>query len=265
MFRTMFYAALAVLSLMFSTASIADPVVIQAAGPTTKTLQSAVAKYRALLGEPNNGNAAGPLQTGRREINWDGGGSNATTAPATPFTAFLNTRGSQFTTPGAGLTQAPPSGGTQGGLAALLNNPTYGTTFRAFSPLRVFAPIGSNVTEALFFVPGSNGTIPATVTGFGAIFTDVDEPDSSGSKRKPNTGSTLIEYFDANEERIFVAFVPSSSGNGNFSFFGIVFDQPVIARVRITSGNSALGPDDSEEDDIVAMDDFFYGEPKAIP
>ena len=264
MFRTIFFVAFATISLAFASLSMADPTVIQAAGPTPETIKSAVAKYRSLLGEPNNGNAGGPLQNGRREINWDGGGSDVTTPPATPFNTFLNTRGSQFTTPGAGLTQAPPSGGPQGGLATLLNNPTYATTFRAFSPVRVFAPVGSTITDTLFFVPGTNGTVPATVTGFGAIFTDVDQPES-GPKKNPREGSTFIEYFDANGELIFSSLVSSSSGDGNFSFFGIVFEEPIIARVRITTGNANLGPDDDDEVDVVVMDDFFYGEPKAIP
>ncbi len=40
-----------------------------------------------------------------------------------------------------------------------------------------------------------------------------------------------------------------------------------IARVRITTGNSAPGPDDSAGVDIVMMDDFIYSEPRlaAVP
>ena len=75
--------------------------------------------------------------TGRREINWDGGGStDTTTPPVTPFNVFLNTRGGQFTTPGEGLSQAPPSGGPQGGLAVLFNNPTYGHHLQHLQPVR---------------------------------------------------------------------------------------------------------------------------------
>src|SRR5438034_5461533 len=140
------------------------PAVFQAAGPNAASIQSSVDAFRAALGNPNNGNAMGPLAIGRREINWDGGGANDTTTdPVTPFNVFLNTRGGQFTTPGIGLSQAPSSGGPQGGLAVLFNNPTYGTIFRTFSPLRLFTPVGSNVTDSLFFLPGSNGTAPATV------------------------------------------------------------------------------------------------------
>src|SRR5512134_252790 len=58
--------------------------VFQAAGPTAESIQGTVDAYRAALGDPNNGNTAGPLAAGRREINWDGGGSDATTAPVTP-------------------------------------------------------------------------------------------------------------------------------------------------------------------------------------
>ena len=97
---------------------------------------------------------------------------------------FLDTRGGQFTTPGAGLSQAPPSGGPTDGLAELFNNPTYGTTFTAFSPLRLFTPVGSNITEGLFFVPGFMGKFPATVPMIGAVFTDVDEPNGVGPNKK---------------------------------------------------------------------------------
>src|ERR1051325_5797665 len=75
----------------------APPVVFQAAGPDAASIQSAVDAYRAALGD-NNLNNPGPLQKGRREINWDGGNPNVldTTAPVNPFLVFLNTRGSQF-------------------------------------------------------------------------------------------------------------------------------------------------------------------------
>jgi len=242
------------------------PAVFQAAGTTAGSIQSTVDAFRAALGNTNNVNNPGPLPSGRREINWDGGNPNVvtTTDPVTPFNVFLNTRGGQFTTPGIGLSQGPASGGPQGGLAALFNNPTYGTTFSAFSPSRLFTPVGSNVTEALFFIPGSNGAVPATVTGFGAVFTDVDQPDGSGpSKKKGNRGaSTLIEYFGADGKVLFSSFVPASPGDASLSFFGIVFDEPLIARVRITTGDTAPGPDDDEKQDIVMMDDFIYGEPQ---
>jgi hypothetical protein len=244
------------------------PTVFQVAGPTAASIQGTVDAFRAELGAPNNGNAPGPLASGRREINWDGGGANTNTdVPVTPFNVFLNTRGGQFTTPGIGLSQAPPSGGTQGGLAGLFNNPTYGAIFSRLSPLRLFTPVGSNITDALFFVPGTNGGVPATVSGFGAVFTDVDQPDGSGpGKKHGNRGaSTLIEFFGADNKVLFSSFVPASPGDASLSFLGIVFDEPLIARVRITTGNTAPGPDDDDRHDIVMMDDFIYGEPQPRP
>ena len=251
-----------------TTRNFVPPTVFQAAGPNAAVIQGAVDAYRAALGNPNNGNA-GSLMTGHREINWDGAGGvdTSTTPPANPFNVFLNTRGSQFTTPGVGLSQAPPSGGAQGGLAVLFNNPSYATIFRPFSNFRLFTPVGSNITDALFFVPGSGGSIPATVSGFGAVFTDVDQPDGSGPGEKHgNRGaSTLVEFFGINGELLFSSFVPASAGDGNLSFFGVVYNDPRIARVRITTGDVAPDPDDDRKHDIVMMDDFIYGEPHALP
>jgi len=244
----------------------APPVVFQAAGPDAASIQGAVDSFRALLGD-NNLNNPGPLHKGRREINWDGGNPNIldTTAPVNPFLVFLNTRGSQFTTPGLGLSQAPPSGGPQGGLAVLFSNPTYGQTFRTFSASRLFTPVGSNITEASFSIPGTNGTAPAVVRGFGAVFTDVDQPDGSPSPRLSNRRSnTLIEYFDRNGRLLFSSSVPASPGNGNLSFFGIVFDDARIASVRIKTGDVPPGPTDDRNHDIVMMDDFVYGEPQLL-
>jgi len=250
-----------------TTTDFVPPTVFQVAGPDAASIQGSVDAFRAALGDPNN-NDPGPIATGRREINWDGGGANVTTtAPVTPFNGFLNTRGAQFTTPGTGLSQAPPSGGPQGGLAGLFNNATYGTIFSTFSPLRLFTPVGSNITNALFFLPGSNGSIPATVSGFGAVFTDVDQPDGSGpGKKHGNRGaSTLMEFFGVDGELLFSSFVPASPGDGSLSFFGIIYNDARIARVRITTGDVAPGPDDDSKNDIVMMDDLIYGEPQALP
>jgi len=240
------------------------PLVFQAAGPDATSIQGAVDAFRAALGD-NNANNPGPLQKGRREINWDGGNPNLldTTPPVNPFLVFLNTRGSQYKTPGLGLSQAPPSGGLQGGLAALFGNPNYAKIFKAFSRSRLFTPVGSNITEASFSVPGTNGNAPASVRGFGAVFTDVDQPDGTvpGAAHK---GSTQIDYFDKNGRLLFSSSVPASPGDGSLSFFGIKFDDARIASVRIKAGDVAPGPNDDRQHDIVMMDDFIYGEPQVL-
>jgi hypothetical protein len=242
---------------MYPSLAFAAPITFAVGGDATlASIDATVDAFATALGDPNNGNNPGPLSGGRREINWDGGGGVSTTAPdppVTPFNGFLNSRGGQFTTPGTGLTQATPSG-----LGALVTNPTYATTFGTFSPLRLFSPIGSNITDATFFVPGTAGAIPATVSGFGAVFTDVDLADT-----------TKIEYFDFNGATLFSSFVPAGTvADGSLSFLGVVFDVgEQIARVRITTGTNALGPNDNPAGgvDVVALDDFLYGEPAAVP
>jgi hypothetical protein len=237
------------------------PTVFQAAGPSAASIQSAVDQYRAALGAVNNGNTPGPLDSGRREINWDGGGSTATSPGPTPFTVFLQSRGANITTPGTGFVQAPVDG-----LVSTFGNDSYAAIFRSFSPVRLFTPVGSNRTVVEFFVPGSQGTVAATTTGFGAVFADVDRMLGSGRAGRlgPLRASAVIEYFDQYGVLLFSSVVPASPGDAGLSFFGVVFADARIARVRITAGDSAPGPDDTAERDVVVMDDFLYGEPQAI-
>ncbi len=56
---------------------------------------STVNQFRLDLGHPNNGNAVGEQPTGRREINWVGGGA---AAPATLFPNPMTTFNSPPTT-----------------------------------------------------------------------------------------------------------------------------------------------------------------------
>jgi len=226
-------------------------VIFSDAGANALAIQDTVDAYRAALGDPNNGNAPGPLATGRREINWDGGGPPVIngTAPATPFVVFRNTRGATFTTPGAGLTQAAATGGL---LSLDLINPTYAALFAPFSPNRLFTPLGSNVTDGFFSIPGSGGTVAAGVRGFGAVFSDVNLPDT-----------TTIAYFDTDGDSLGVFNVPAFAGDQTFSFFGIITDaNDLIGSIRIVTGSAALGPNESPTLDLVVMDDFFYGEPQ---
>jgi hypothetical protein len=259
---TLAVAGLLAAGLSLSARQAQAQLVFQAAGPDAASIAGTVAAFRAALGEPNNANNPGPLAAGRREINWDGGNADpataVTTAPATPFVVFQNTRGATFTTPGTGLSQGPPAGGGDGGFANLVGNPTYGDTFTTFSPARLFGPVGSNFTDGVFSVPGTGGATAATVRAFGAVFTDVDKPDGVVKSH-----STQIEYFDAAGRRLFTGVVPAAPGDKSLSFFGVLFDEALIARVRIKTGDAKLGFDDGPKD-VVLMDDFIYGEPQAI-
>jgi hypothetical protein len=238
---------------------------------TSASIQATVDAFRAAVGNPNNGNAAGPLISGRREINWDGGGATTSSPGATPFTVFFNTRGAGITTPGTGFLQTPlDSAANAPQLAAL--NPTYvgaNSPFNAFSPVRIFTPVGSNITDVTFIVPGSAPTnafgtgTPATVDAFGAVFADVDLATSSS-----------LQFFDINGNPLTgVMNVPPGLVPGvafpdrTLSFLGLIADAGEhIARVRITTGTAALGPNDNPAlgIDMVVLDDFIYREPRAI-
>lgn len=243
--------------LVFSSVSDAATTVFQAAGPNAQSIQGTVDQFRTALGGANNGNTPGPLAAGRREINWDGGGSSATSFATTPFDGFLNIRGGRFITDGSGFLQAPAAG-----LGDFVGNPFYPQIFKAFSPVRLFAPVGSNFTETRFFIPGTNGGVPATTRGFGVVFTDVDRADPL-RRGRCNT-CTLVEYLDVNGQVLFTGAAPASPADGNLSFLGVIFDDARVASVRITTGAVELGPIEFDFLDLVVMDDFIYAEPQAL-
>jgi hypothetical protein len=245
--------------LLTAVPATAGPVLFSVGGTDAiSSIQTTVDNFRAALGNPNNGNGAGTTG-GRREINWDGGDPTlvANAPGGTPFNVFLNNRGAQFTTTGSGFNQAPPSGGPNNGLAGAFNNATYGDIFNVFSPSRDFTPVGSNITQGQFFIPGTNGGTAAQVSGFGAVFTDVD-----------SATSTKIDFFDINGNLLTEQFVPAGTvSNKSLSFLGVTFNAgEEIFRVTITSGNAALatGTNDDATHDLVVMDDLLFSEPTAV-
>ena len=222
----------------------AGPVVRAASGPTVASIQAAVDQFRTDLG-PNNGVAVGSQAGGRREINWDGGGAAAPpTFDPSPMTRFA-ARGATFVTPGTGF---ETSGAPTTEFADI--NPSYGALFAPFSAPRLFIALNSNVMDVVFNVPGNAAAI-AGVTGFGAVFSDVDV--ASG---------TRLQFFTPDGALLLDRAVPAAVGNDTLSFLGVSFDRgEVVGRVRIVSGNATFGPDETGPLDLVAMDDFIYGEP----
>lgn len=240
--------------LVFSTRpAFASAITFSAAGADIASITPTVNAFRTALGGINNGNAPGPISSGRREINWDGVGGPTATAPAgTPFNGFQNTRGALFTTPGTGFVQATP-----GGLDTFFGriDGLYDASFDTFSIERVFTPVASNITDTTFFIPGTNGASPAVVTAFGAVFSDVDLANVSS-----------LQFFDNNGLSLGTFFVPAIAGaNNTFSFLAVRFDAgELIGRVRITTGNQVLGATNTANDQVV-LDDFIFSEPVAVP
>lgn len=219
------------------------PTVVTATG----AIQAKVDEFRALLGDPSNGGTAGEQAAGRREIGWDGAGANPFNNKNDFPAAFFNTNvksGAVFTTPGTGF--------RNDSLKFSELNAEYGNEFSAFSPTKIFSPVGSNVMDVLFQVAGQ--PTPAQVTGFGAVFSDADI-----------VGATTIELFDAAGKSLAKISAPTRSDAAGLSFVGVKFEQPIVARVRITLGTGVLGVNDVSAGgtaDIVVADNFFYGEPR---
>ncbi len=208
-------------------------------------------EFRSALGGSLNAPNTPPADSGRREINWDGVPAALTDVDTFPANFFnVNSkRGAVFTTPGTGFRiDSTDFAAVNAGLAA---------QFRFFSPKKVFMPVGSNQLDVDFKLVGL--TTNGLVKGFGVVFSDVDRP-----------GSATIEFFDARGVRIAVLAAPNHSGTQLLSFVGAVFATPIVARVRITSGDAALSATSTDVSaggatDLVVMDDFLYGEPQPLP
>ena len=245
------FAQVAALALSITALATANavPVVTAVGGANAAAISLTVDAYRASLGVLNP-NVAGSFGSGRREINWDGV-PDALAAPNNLPANFFNVnspRGAVFSTPGSGF---QVSANAAAGPVEFGNlNASYPSLFGTFSSQRLFTALGSTITDVIFFVPGS--ATPATVSGFGAVFTDVDLPQVSS-----------LQFFDQNDALLGVFFVPAIVGNETLSFIGVMFTTERIGRVRITSGNQILGG--AETGDLVVMDDFIYGEPVAVP
>ena len=244
-------------------AANAAPVVTEATGADAASIQAAVDDYRNALGTNNAANP--PAPSGRRQIAWDGVPDDRSAPSFMPENQFRNV-GALFSTPGLGFQVSgdddadgvPPAPDADPDQVEFTNlNANYATAFAPFSPERLFAPIGSTVTETRFVVPGTD--TPADTNGFGAVFTDVDA-----------AGQTTIELLDAEGESLGTYDVPATAGDASLSFLGVRYDAGErIAVARITTGAAPLVAPASGEDvtqggpaDIVAMDDFIYGEPQ---
>src|SRR5215467_7714584 len=216
----------------------------------TGDITAAVNEYRSLLGALNP-NVSGEQPGERREINWDGVPAAFTNNDLFPGNFFNKNspRGVVFITNGSAFRIS------NNGYVDV--NPAYAGEFNFFSPTKLFATRDGMITDVQFFVAGSD--TPALVRGFGSVFADVGRANS-----------TTIEYFDAAGNRLLRIKAPRRSDAAGLSFLGAVFDSRIVSRVRITSGDTPIGPDALDnvrraghKHDIVVMDDFIYGEPRA--
>ncbi len=245
--RTLSVVGCSALSLL-SAPRLGAQVVFSSAGANAAAVQASVDLFRAALG-PLNPNVAGSFGAGRREINWDGV-PDLLAAPNSLPANFFNVnspRGVVFSTPGSGFqVSASAASGTPINFGNI--NASYSTMFAPFSAQRLFTPIGSNITDVSFFVPGS--TTAATTSAFGVIFSDVDL-----------AATTSLQFFDPLNNSLGIFNALNFTGDQTFSFLGVQFTNGArVGRVRITTGNQILTAGSSPGDAVV-MDDFIYAEP----
>jgi hypothetical protein len=224
-----------------------EAIVLSASGDINPKLN----EFRALLGNVLN---TTPGQTsGRREINWD----------AVPDTYATQKLPSDFFNP---VAPGSPEGLQRGfrystdvdarvssnGFADF--DASNGTEFSSFSGAKTFSAVSSSLWNVDFQVAGQ--PVEASVKGFGAVFSDVD-----------NASSTTMEFF-AGQKSLGVYAVPAKT-TGNHSFLGVYFPKEKVTRIQIKQGDAVLanGVKDVSSGgskDLVIMDDFLYDEPKAV-
>lgn len=248
-----------------------------ASGADAASILGTVDSFRAALGVNNGvGPCAGSCVagSGRREVNWDAvpdsfsdGGANA--FPGNFFNLATGNpagrvRGIGFSSTGGLVVSADADSNNDGnpGPATPLFGDLNGDNpnqFAAFSAERIFGLTGTRQMDITFSVPGSPAT-PALVKGMGVVFTDVEIP-----------GLTRMDFYGADGTTLLLSLpVPVFPLNGasdtfkSFSFAGHAFDAPVVSRVSLFVGDMDLLRSIGSND-IVAMDDFIYGEPAPVP
>jgi hypothetical protein len=216
-------------------------------------ISGALTDFRTALGSLNP-NVVGEQNGGRREVNWDAvppAFTNTVNFPGDFFNQNFSprARGVVFSTDGSGQSVSDND--------FKFINDSYDAQFNSFSPVRTFSAIGSTTIRVDLFVAGTS--TPARSTGFGVVFSDVDRMGSASIKLLGVNGNSLGVYHAP----------PCSEG---FSFVGVQFPTPLVAAIEIRSGQGPLGADAADVSDrdhgpardLVIMDDFVYGEPRAI-
>jgi hypothetical protein len=215
--------------------------VIEANGDIT----AALAEFQAVLGEPANGGGSGPQSAGRREIRWDGVPPDQTNNDAFPAD-FFRGNGLITTTDGIGTRVSDND------FADI--DPSYAAQFESFSKVKTFMASGSTDMTLTFRLSGSD--TPAVTSGIGIVFSDVDQQGTARMSLYDRDGGSLGTYE-----------APVRSDAAGHSFIGVAYDRPVIARVEVVSGESALGAGINDVStggtkDLVVTDDFLFGEPQ---
>lgn len=219
--------------------------VIQATG----SIQDEIDAFRHLLGDQLNTTIG--VTGGRREINWDGV-PDAMIGKDLPLDFFNPTAPGSSESLQRGLAYAAAGQFRVSDNNFIDINSNAAGEFKAFSGKKTFANISSNAWEIEVEKPGQH--IPASIRGFGVVFSDIDLANS-----------TSLEFFDGNKS-IGKFFAPPHDAVSSFSFLGVYFNTTDrITRIRVQhDGVLADGQKDITGNgtrDLVVLDDLLYSEP----
>jgi hypothetical protein len=222
-----------------------EPVVFAANGD----INAVLTQFRNTLGPVNT--TVGQTN-GRREINWDGV-PDAMNGIKLSGDFFNPTDVAAPESLKRGVVYAGNSDAMVSSIGFSEVNVDASASFSSFSGNKSFAVVNSTLWPVTFQVAGQNKA--ASITAFGAVFSDVDKANSA-----------FIEFFDgANSLGRF--FVPPHDNSTNFSFLGVYFPNGRVTEVNIGhEGRLSDGGKDITQggtQDLVVLDDFIYSEPLA--
>src|SRR5437867_2688177 len=198
-------------------------------GVGTSAAAAALAAFQKAVGGVDNGNDANLHPNGSRRINWDGvlldgtdfGGKTQTIIAnktvGIPVNRF-QTRGALFgevyAVSGDGFASANP------GVAGQLNS---------FTPKNIFGHFNDIDIDTDFIKPSAATTTPVKLAtrGFGAIFCDVEQKNSSYIEFE--SGTTSLGKF----------FVPTGA-SGQVEFLGVLFNAAIVTEAVCSPGTSPL-------------------------
>jgi hypothetical protein len=208
-----------------------------------------LSKFRTILGGSLN-TTPGSVG-GYREVNWDAV-PDSMLGKALP-NDFFNTVGPNVpASRQRGLAYDPVSGEFRVSATAFIEvNATTAGEFGAFSGNKTFANVSADLWQITPQVAGLAEA--ATVRGFGIVFSDVDEANS-----------TFLEYFDGSKS-LGKFFVPAHNSQSSFSFLGVYFKEEKVTAIKVGhKGTLASGGKDVSDggtSDLVILDNFLYDEP----
>jgi hypothetical protein len=221
-----------------------DVTVVKATG----NIQNDVEAFRNLLGPLNTMPGA---TAGRREINWDAVPDSLLDV-ALPNNFFNQTGDNAVASLQKGVTYSATGSFMVSSTSFAKVNGDASSQFQAFSGSNTFANVTAAKWDVSFQKAGT--TISAAIQGFGLVFSDVDEDNS-----------TSLEFFNG-DKSLGKYFVPPHNTTSSFSFLGVYFKNGErITKVTVThDGFLSEGTKDISENgtkDLIVLDDFIYSEP----